>query len=120
MLELGVTPSHVSIAVGDDEISEETPDSAGCDDDVERSTHCIPLESIGLGGNQITCAGATMLASGLKTNTRELSPTRSLCQHSLLSAMISSCCTQLASECCLNQQLGDTALHYIVPTFLLS
>ncbi len=66
MLELGVTPSHVSIAVGDDEVSDMNADSAE-----EESTYCIPLESLGLGGNLITCTGATMLASGLKTNTSE-------------------------------------------------
>ena len=33
--------------------------------------YCIPLESVGLGGNQITSVGATALADGLKSNTSE-------------------------------------------------
>ena len=67
MLELGVTPSHVSLAVTEEVQGETTPPN----EETGETIFCIPLESIGLGGNQITCAGATMLASGLKTNTRE-------------------------------------------------
>ncbi len=65
MLELGVTPSHVSIAVADEDASE----TAAADSAEEENTFCVPLESLGLGGNLITCAGAIMLASSLKTNT---------------------------------------------------
>ena len=35
------------------------------------SVYCIPLESVGLGGNQITCTGVASLADGLKSNTRK-------------------------------------------------
>lgn len=66
ILELGVTPSHVSLAavaegstLGDPSSNE---DDVGC-------TYCIPLESLGLGGNKITCVGASTLADGLKSNT---------------------------------------------------
>ena len=64
MLELGVTPSHVSIAVpeeGDQPLNNE--DNIG-------DTYCIPLENLGLGGNHISCIGAATLADGLKSNTR--------------------------------------------------
>ncbi len=73
MLELGVTPSHVSIAVDDsagegvlvrnEEGGEEE------EEEVEREGYCIPLESLGLGGNQISDAGAASLAVGLAKNT---------------------------------------------------
>ena len=80
VLELGVTPSHVSLAAesqegegpeseGDGPHSEagEVPtDNTGIYGDL---VYCIPLESLGLGGNQITCSGATVLADGLKSNT---------------------------------------------------
>ena len=34
-------------------------------------SYCIPLQSLGLGGNKITSLGAGYLADGLKTNTSE-------------------------------------------------
>ena len=73
MLELGVTPSHVSVAVeemgggGEKEGREEEQEEK----DEEEGSYCIPLESLGLGGNQISDLGASSLADGLKTNTRE-------------------------------------------------
>ena len=63
MLELGVTPSHVSVAVDNQSDSE--------DGEGGEEVFCIPLESLGLGGNRIGDAGATCLADGLKTNTSE-------------------------------------------------
>ena len=66
MLELGVTPSHVSIAV-----TEEGDQLLNNEDNIG-DTYCIPLESLGLGGNLISCTGATTLADGLKSNTRML------------------------------------------------
>lgn len=39
------------------------------EDSREARTHCIPLQSLGLGGNKITSLGAGYLADGLKTNT---------------------------------------------------
>ena len=90
-LELGVTPSHVSLAAaqsvqsvhsiqssslppGEEELGEGAELS---EDGVEGQfdgfhgdgVYCIPLESVGLGGNQITSAGAAALADGLKSNT---------------------------------------------------
>ena len=73
MLELGVTPSHVSVAVeemgggGEKEGREEEQE----EEDEEEGSYCISLESLGLGGNQISDLGASSLADGLKTNTRE-------------------------------------------------
>ena len=66
MLELGVTPSHVSVAVDNQSDSEGGEDGEGGEE-----VFCIPLESLGLGGNRIGDAGATCLADGLKTNTSE-------------------------------------------------
>ena len=71
MLELGVTPSHVSVAVEDkggegDEGEREEDEQE--EEEEEENSYCIPLESLGLGGNQITDLGAGSLADGLKTN----------------------------------------------------
>ena len=71
MLELGVTPSHLSMAVeekgeGEEEEREEEEGPGG-----EEGSYCVPLESLGLGGNQITDAGAKSLAAGLYSNTSE-------------------------------------------------
>ena len=73
MLELGVTPSHVSVAVeemggGGEKEGRDEEEEEGEEEEV---TYCIPLESLGLGGNQISDLGASSLADGLKTNTRE-------------------------------------------------
>ena len=65
MLELGVTPSHVSIAVVDERDGEGGEEREG-------EVYCIPLESLGLGGNQITDTGAKVLAESLTSNTSEL------------------------------------------------
>ena len=73
MLKLGVTPSHVSVAVeetgggGEKEGREEEQK----EEDEEEGSYCILLESLGLGGNQISDLGASSLADGLKTNTHE-------------------------------------------------
>ena len=61
MLDLGVTPSQVSMHVGGKEEEEE--------EEKEASVSCIPLQSLGLGGNKITCLGAGYLAQALQTNT---------------------------------------------------
>lgn len=76
-----MTPSHVSLATGSlegegPESDEEGPHSEDGDIQTDDTgfygdlVFCIPLESVGLGGNQITCIGATALADGLKSNTR--------------------------------------------------
>ena len=77
-LELGVTPSHVSLAAGSQEDEGEGPESEDGGEMVRDETgiygdsvYCIPLESVGLGGNQITCTGVASLADGLKSNTRK-------------------------------------------------
>ena len=70
MLELGVTPSHVSLAVGEMGEKEEEREKEE-EEGEEEGSYCIPLESLGLGGNQISDLGASNLADGLKTNTSE-------------------------------------------------
>lgn len=76
MLDLGVTPSQVSLHATEGETDrgqedwEEEVDGSG---EEIAQTFCIPLESLGLGGNKITCLGAGCLADGLKTNTSKLS-----------------------------------------------
>ena len=88
-LELGVTPSHVSLAAaqsiqsiqssslpGEEELGEglelsEDEVEGQFDDPYGDGVYCIPLESVGLGGNQITSVGAAALADGLKSNTSE-------------------------------------------------
>ena len=68
MLEMGLTPSHISVAVEDCGGGGEE----GVDGDRgEKEIYCIPLESLGLGGNQISDAGAISLAEGLASNTSE-------------------------------------------------
>ena len=67
MLELGVTPSHVSLAV--DEMGEK--EEGREEEEEEEGSYCIPLESLELWGNQISDFGASSLADGLKTNTSE-------------------------------------------------
>ena len=74
MLEMGVTPSHLSMAVG-----EEGERGEDWEEGEERSPYCIPLESLGLGGNQITDLGAVSLAEGLVSNTSELASQKDLC-----------------------------------------
>lgn len=73
MLELGVTPSHVSVAVEDKggEGEEGEREEAQEEEEEEENSYCIPLESLGLGGNQITDLGAGSLADGLKSNRSE-------------------------------------------------
>ena len=84
-----MTPSHVSLVAqslqsiqsvqssslpGEEELGEGVELS---EDGVEGQwdgfhgdgVYCIPLESVGLGGNQITSVGAAALADGLKSNT---------------------------------------------------
>ena len=77
MLDLGVTPSQVSLQEssggnGGSESREEV-DHPGAEpekaEEAEARSYCIPLQSLGLGGNKITCLGAGYLADGLKTNT---------------------------------------------------
>ena len=80
MLELGITPSHVSIAV--DSKSEDGQHGEGGDTEKEGEgngegegqveVYCVPLESLGLGGNLIGNSGAKSLAQGLVSNTSEL------------------------------------------------
>ena len=72
-----MTPSHVSLAAAQEEEGEWPESEDGeTHTDIEDTgllgdwVYCIPLESVGLGGNQITCTGATALADGLKSNTR--------------------------------------------------
>lgn len=80
MLDLGVTPSHVSLQEGlenveeNDGEEEEEQQAAGEGREAAASgrSYCIPLLSLGLGGNKITCLGAGSLADGLKSNTSEL------------------------------------------------
>ena len=68
MLELGVTPSHLSVAVEETgEGGEEEEEGLGG----EEGSYCVPLESLGLGGNQITDAGVKSLVAGLHSNTSE-------------------------------------------------
>lgn len=43
------------------------------EEDREKETVCVPLESLGLGGNKIGDIGAQYLASGLASNTSEIS-----------------------------------------------
>ena len=74
MLELGVTPSHLSMAVEEKEEEEGGGGGGGAEEEEEKS-YCVPLESLGLGGNQITDAGAKSLAAGLQSNTSEHSYT---------------------------------------------
>ena len=71
MLELGVTPSHVSLAVGEMGEKEEEREEEEEEEGEEEGSYCIPLESLGLGGNQISDLGASSLADGLKSNTSE-------------------------------------------------
>ena len=73
-----MTPSHVSLAVDSLEEEGEGPGSEDGGEMVTDETgihgdwvYCIPLESVGLGGNQITCTGVASLADGLKSNTRK-------------------------------------------------
>ena len=49
MLELGVTPSHVSLAVGEMGEKEEEREKEE-EEGEEEGSYCIPLESLGLGG----------------------------------------------------------------------
>ena len=70
MLELGVTPSHVSLAVGEMGEKEEEREKEE-EEGEEEESYRIPLESLGLGGNQISDLGASSLADGLKNNTSE-------------------------------------------------
>ena len=92
ILELGVTPSHVSLAQiredSDDEGDEQQvqenkrgTDGTSVDDSEE---YCINLESLGLGGNQITCVGVATLADGLKTNTRKPNSHSIMCTDPVL------------------------------------
>ena len=67
MLDLGVTPSQVSMHVGGKEEKEEEEEEEK--EEGEASVSCIPLQSLGLGGNKITCLGAGHLAQALQTNT---------------------------------------------------
>ncbi len=74
MLDLGVTPSLVSLhgGGGEDDVDggEVDKDEDGEEEDTGGvRSYCIPLLSLGLGGNKITCLGAGYLADGLKTNT---------------------------------------------------
>lgn len=78
ILDLGVVPSQVSLSVGGgSEIEGEEGDGGGAGleekEDGQQGTKetscCIPLQSLGLGGNKITSLGAGYLADGLKTNT---------------------------------------------------
>ena len=79
MLDLGVTPSQVSLHV------EEDPDG----DHIDGSrTYCVPLQSLGLGGNRITCLGAGYLADGLKTNTSKFQIAYSIMLNFLLATII--------------------------------
>ena len=57
-----------------DEEEEGNEEEDGKDEDGEegeRKVFCIPLESLGLGGNKISDAGAVHLAEGLGSNTSE-------------------------------------------------
>ena len=83
MLDLGVGPSQVSLpgagggGGGANESGGEEGEGWGAgpeegEGEKEREgarSFCVPLQSLGLGGNKITCLGAGYLADGLKTNT---------------------------------------------------
>lgn len=76
MLDLGVTPSQISVYGSTSNSVEEADGEAEPQEDLgegqgEPKTYCIPLQSLGLGGNKITSLGAGYLADGLKTNTSE-------------------------------------------------
>ena len=78
MLEQGVTPSQVSLTIDamDDADGAELPtngaesqrDKTG--EDIEDAV-CCPLESLGLGGNEIGDEGVKLLAQALYSNTSE-------------------------------------------------
>ena len=73
MLDLGVTPSQVSLQ-GERVNRDEVDGDIEKEGDVEEArSYCIPLQSLGLGGNKITCLGAGYLADGLKTNSSKSS-----------------------------------------------
>lgn len=82
VLERGITPSHVSIAVedksegargheGEREGEEGVMEEQGDKERMDGEVYCIPLESIGLGGNLIGDAGVRGLAHGLLSNTSQ-------------------------------------------------
>lgn len=84
ILDLGVVPSQVSLVGGGGSESggEEWDGGAVPEESKEGGegataavkevrSYCIPLQSLGLGGNKITSLGAGYLADGLKTNTSE-------------------------------------------------
>ena len=68
MLDLGVTPSQVSLQASKDQARTYF---SGVEDDIDGGSqaYCLPLQSLGLGGNRISCRGAAYLADGLRTNT---------------------------------------------------
>ncbi|CAI8037879.1 NLR family CARD domain-containing protein 3 [Geodia barretti] len=94
ILELGVTPSHISMLLegggedvegvdggdedeeGEEEGEGEKLEEEGKEKEKEEEGEgmfCLPLESLGLGGNKIGDIGAQHLASALASNTRLLS-----------------------------------------------
>ncbi len=68
MLDLGITPSQVSLQASANEARNYFDETDG-DYGKSSQAFCISLQSLGLGGNRITCLGAGYLADGLKTNT---------------------------------------------------
>lgn len=71
MLDLGVTPSQVSVHGNGAGVDEADGEAEPEEESKEPRSYCIPLQSLGLGGNKITSLGAGYLADGLKTNTSE-------------------------------------------------
>ena len=74
MLDVGMTPSHVSILQDEDTGSNPLTGEEGGEEgegeggEGDGMWHCCPLESVGLGGNQIRDEGAASLASALAKN----------------------------------------------------
>lgn len=71
MLDLGVTPSKVSLHGSALCLDEADGEAEPEEESKEPRSYCIPMQSLGLGGNKITSLGAGYLADGLQTNTSE-------------------------------------------------
>ena len=78
LLEQGVTPSQVSLTMEDDDNDGAEPPAKGVEphldktkerEEKEEEIACCPLESLGLGGNQIGDEGVKLLVQALYSNT---------------------------------------------------